>query len=239
MCTLDWDMIVFTVSCHKCSHSLTISKVSGTVQDRSQTNYWKTGKIQSSVTVSPITAVPCTNSSPNLSRRRDGYKSRELCLIQHLDLWEYRMHKYLRLEKFPTMLEKLSPKRQSPFFLPFHYLGVDMANRVPLSVSLPNVVKLIRQLRCTWPQNKTIPWCGSYMKDHEKEEWPLLFIYSRNDRLLSWRYVEEVIRQQKARGGRQVHSLGFDKSGPHGHVAHLKYHREEYIDTVGKFLDKV
>ena len=108
------------------------------------------------------------------------------------------------------------------------------------------------------------------MKDHETEMWPLLFIYAKNgkfhlpasvnkndiimisDRLLSWRFVEEVARRQKSKG-RYVLTAKFDRyilkgkllikltifisrSGKGGHVAHLKYHPEEYHQAVAQLL---
>ena len=66
------------------------------------------------------------------------------------------------------------------------------------------------------------------MKDHETEMWPLLFIYAKNgkghlpasinrnevliisDRLLSWRFVEEVALRQKSKG-RHVLTTKFDR----------------------------
>ena len=86
-----------------------------------------------------------------------------------------------------------------------------------------------RTLPKTWPKSRSVPWCGPYMKDHEDEIWPLLFVYAKNgkhkpdlnkiylcnanfsvDRLLSWRYVEEVVRRQELRG-RQVLTTRFDR----------------------------
>ena len=61
--------------------------------------------------------------------------------------WQ-NVQKYLRLEKFDLGIEKWSPKWQSPFFLPFHLVGVDLANRKPLSEALSNFVF---QLRCLIP----------------------------------------------------------------------------------------
>ena len=37
-----------------------------------------------------------------------------------------------------------------------------------------------RTLPRTWPRSRRVPWCGPYMKDHEDEIWPLLFIYAKN-----------------------------------------------------------
>ena len=57
-----------------------------------------------------------------------------------------------------------------------------------------------------------------------------------SDKLLPWPYVEEVIRVQSGTG-RTVLSKLFEKSGPAGHVAHLKYHPIEYKESVKKLLD--
>ena len=71
---------------------------------------------------------------------------------------------------------------------------------------------------------------------HEKQTWPLLFIYSKNDKLVPWQYVDEVMHAQ-SQTGRPVISKLFDKSGPVGHVAHLKYRPIEYRESVQKLLD--
>lgn len=148
--------------------------------------------------------------------------------------WQ-NIQKYLRLEKFDIGIEKWSPRWQSPLCLPLHLSGVDLANRKPLTTALSNVATQLRTLPRTWPKSRKVPWCGHYMKDHEAEIWPLLFIYAKNDRLLSWRFVEEVARCQEARG-RQVLTTKFERSGKGGHVAHLKYHPEEYNQAVMQLL---
>ena len=35
-------------------------------------------------------------------------------------------------------------------------------------------------LTSTWRVSRHVPWCGPYMKDHEEQAWPLLFIYAKN-----------------------------------------------------------
>lgn len=149
------------------------------------------------------------------------------------------VQRYFQLDGFATGIEKWVTRRQTPTFLPFHLFGVDMANRVPIVSAFGNVKKQLRTLCTTWKESKHIPWCGPYMKDIEQEEWPLLFIYAKNDQLLSWRYVEEVVRQQRLRGGREVLTRRFDTSGRGGHVAHLKYHPEEYKEAIRQLLNRL
>ena len=110
--------------------------------------------------------------------------------------WQ-NIQKYLRLEKFDIGIEKWSPRWQSPLCLPLHLSGVDLANRKPLTTALSNVAtqlrymiqtiskskakfEYFRTLPRTWPKSRKVPWCGHYMKDHEAEIWPLLFIYAKN-----------------------------------------------------------
>jgi len=135
-------------------------------------------------------------------------------------------------------INKFRPARQTRLFLPFHHFGVNMANRVPLAQTLTEMVYQLRFLATNWKKVKDVPWVGAYMTQHEREAWPLLFIYSKNDKLLPWPYVEEVIRVQSGTG-RIVLSKLFEKSGPAGHVAHLKYHPIEYKESVKKLLDAI
>lgn len=151
------------------------------------------------------------------------------------------IQKYWRLDTLPALeglnrrIERWSPRHQTPLFLPFHLVGVDLANRKPLATVLSNLAFQLRVLPSTWRGSRRVPWCGAYMKEHEDQAWPLLFIYAKNDALLSWRYVEEVVRRQQARG-RKVLTTRFETSGKGGHVAHLKYHPEEYKQAVAHLL---
>ena len=57
--------------------------------------------------------------------------------------WQ-NVQKYLRLEKFNIGIEKWSTRWQSPFYLPFHLFGVDLANGRPLTTALSNVAFQLR-----------------------------------------------------------------------------------------------
>jgi len=135
-------------------------------------------------------------------------------------------------------INKFHPRGQTSLFLPFHLYGVNMANRVPVGQTLWEVWDQIRFLLKNWAKHKHVPWVGAYMMQQEREKWPLLFIYSKNDKLLPYMYLDELIEVQ-TKTGRQVVSKRFDKSGPAGHVAHLKYHTEEYKRTVKTFMDSI
>lgn len=144
------------------------------------------------------------------------------------------IQKYINL----SSINKFRPSRQTPVFLPMHLFGVNMANRVPLAQTLSQIFYQINFFKNNWKKNKHVPWVGAYMTEKERQSWPLLFIYSKNDKLLPWRYVEEVIRVQTLTG-RPVLSKLFDKSGSAGHVAHLKYHPTEYKEVVQKLLERI
>jgi len=142
------------------------------------------------------------------------------------------------IQKYITVpgINQFRPSRQTRLFFPFHHFGVNMANRVPLAQTITEMVDQLRFLKTNWKKVKDVPWIGAYMTQYEREEWPLLFIYSKNDKLLPWQYVEEVIRVQSGTG-RTVLSKLFEKSGPAGHVAHLKYHPIEYRESVKQLLE--
>merc|ERR1711892_272469 len=144
------------------------------------------------------------------------------------------IQKYLDIDG----IQKYRPSRQTPLLLPFHHFGVNMANRVPIAQTLPEILDQLRFLKNNWKHNKHVPWIGAYMMEHERESWPLLFIYSKNDKLLKWRYVDEVVRVQTLTG-RPVLSKMFNKSGSAGHVAHLKYRPMEYREMVQRLLEIV
>ena len=81
-------------------------------------------------------------------------------------------------------INKYRPSRQTPFFLPMHHFSVNMANRVPMMQTLTELVYLFRFLKTNWAKTKHVPWIGEYMTHHERQTWPLLFIYSKNDKLV-------------------------------------------------------
>merc|ERR1711936_42611 len=77
---------------------------------------------------------------------------------------------------------------------------VNLANRASIGDTLPQIVQQLKFLKSHWKQNKHVPWIGACMIEHERETWPLLFIYSKNDKLLPWRYVDEVVNTQTSTG---------------------------------------
>ena len=81
-------------------------------------------------------------------------------------------------------------------------------------------------------EDPSVSWVGDYLKYEDSGPWPLLFIYSKKDRLIDWRFISGVVAEQEARG-RRVTSLCLEGSG---HVAHLKSQPELYTNTIKHFL---
>ena len=79
-------------------------------------------------------------------------------------------------------------------------------------------------------------WSGHFLKEQVRNPWPELFLYSKKDFYVDWRYLEnEVIgRRHENVASNRVMSKRWDSSG---HVAHLKAHKAEYAETVFKFLE--
>ena len=75
-------------------------------------------------------------------------------------------------------------------------------------------------------------WCGDFMR-RERRQWPELFLYSKRDFYLPWRYMEETVDQRR-KDGREVVARRFPKSK---HVSHLPGNRREYEAAVHDFLE--
>ena len=75
-------------------------------------------------------------------------------------------------------------------------------------------------------------WCGDFMR-RERRQWPELFLYSKRDFYLPWRYMEETVDQRR-KDGREVVARRFPKSK---HVSHLPGNRREYVAAVHDFLE--
>ena len=79
-------------------------------------------------------------------------------------------------------------------------------------------------------------WAGPYLRYKESENWPLLFMYSKTDALMPYKYVQYLIGFKKEQNSsRKISSKLFEKSA---HVAHMRKYPEEYKEEIKKFLDQ-
>jgi len=70
-------------------------------------------------------------------------------------------------------------------------------------------------------------------RDLSGEYWPELFIYSKTDFYLPWKYLEKSVLEPRVEKKRDFTTKRWDKSP---HVAHLKAHKKDYEDAVLNFL---
>lgn len=112
------------------------------------------------------------------------------------------------------------------------YCSVNYVNGMSVKEIVSEARLQARYLPFNLEQHRDVPWVGSFLKYGEKESWPTLFLASKKDRQIPWRYVRSVSKEQERRGRRSSLHL-FPSSG---HVAHLKVHPEEYRDTVASFM---
>lgn len=68
-------------------------------------------------------------------------------------------------------------------------------------------------------------WSGDYLKRELAPRWPELFLYSKTDFYLPYKYLEEEVLRAHREAGRDVSAHRWDKSS---HVAHLRAHRKSY-----------
>jgi len=73
-------------------------------------------------------------------------------------------------------------------------------------------------------------WYGHFGRDHPPPT-PELFLYSKTDFYLPWRYLEEEVLS--LREGRDSKAVRWDKSS---HVSHYKTHKQEYANHVLDFV---
>jgi len=124
--------------------------------------------------------------------------------------------------------------QNSKYMLTPAYAMVCYSNGKSVKEIIPLVLEQVRCFRQNWKKNKDVPWVGPYMMFCEKKTWPLLFLFSKKDKLMSWRYVQLVATKQSKL--RRVETFLFPDSG---HVAHLKVHPQLFTKTVDLFLKQL
>ena len=129
--------------------------------------------------------------------------------------------------------DKSEARPPGKLFLQTAYLSVNQANKLSLR---DNMRMMVRQWRDLEP-DPSVSWVGHHLKYQDWGPWPLLFIYSKADPLIPWKFLSGLVEEIKARdSGRVVKELCLDKSG---HVAHLKTHPDLYTQTVTQFLQSL
>lgn len=68
---------------------------------------------------------------------------------------------------------------------------------------------------------------------HDKARWPQLYLYSKNDEIIPYGDIEEVLAHRRSLGI-LVYSVCWDDSA---HVAHLRAHPTAYIQQCTYFID--
>ena len=112
------------------------------------------------------------------------------------------------------------------FFLRASYLAVNHANKLSPRENLRLMARQWQELE----PDPGVSWVGHHVKHQDCGAWPLLFIYSKADRLIPWQFVSSLVGEVRARNrGRVVRELCLEQSA---HVAHLKTYPETYTHTV-------
>merc|ERR1712013_190515 len=117
------------------------------------------------------------------------------------------------------------------YFLYTAYPWLNRINKMKLKDILAASVYQARNLEVNWRRHHGVPWPGPFLMN-ERADWPLLFLYSKKDRQIPWRYITRVADKQRSKG-RKVTTHIFSSSG---HVAHLKIHPEEYRHSLEIFM---
>jgi len=143
------------------------------------------------------------------------------------------------LAQLPIGLEKVKFMEKSRIFLHVAHLGTMLSNeRTTFGDMARAMVHQHRELSKNWKLYKSTPWNGQYMLDVERKTWPLLFLFSKTDLFVNFRFVRLIAETHRKRG-RQVSTTEFPLKltrYPNTHVAHLKLYPDMYSQDVHKFL---
>ncbi|XP_023333027.1 uncharacterized protein LOC111704882 isoform X3 [Eurytemora carolleeae] len=171
-----------------------------------------------------------------------GYNS-VCCILPHKELFAYNIPEIqgLILDSGPgpmglrdNVLKRIFNDKQGRIFLPIALFFVNAANKIPFAENIKSIIEQCRSLKSNFKENSHVPWTGLFMKTQEKGTWPVLFLYSKADTLMPWKYVAGVVQRLKPH--RTVYENRFEKSG---HVAHFKTYPEEYTAAIKKFLNSI
>jgi len=129
-------------------------------------------------------------------------------------------------------------------FYPFTYLVGTYGyfqytiNKVSLLSSISHALRIFpRSVKNYRKHNGPLDWAGPYMRHVENESWPLLFIYSKTDKLMPHTYVSLLIDAKKKQNpSRHINSKLFEEAQ---HVSIMMKHPEEYQTTLVQFFSQI
>ena len=70
----------------------------------------------------------------------------------------------------------------------------------------------------------------------EKEDWPLLFLYSKKDYWISYQYINEVVHFKKTQNPSRIISAKLFESAEHVNL--VRKYPQEYKSEIKQFLDQ-
>ena len=130
-----------------------------------------------------------------------------------------------------------------PLFFPFLMLPATYGyfQFTEAKMSIPTSIKdgfsiLPRSFMNYFKHDRAYNWAGPYLRYKERENWPLLFLYSKTDSLMPYVYVQHLIEvKREQNSSRKISAKLFEKSA---HVAHMRKYPDEYKEEIKKFLEK-
>ncbi|XP_013393756.1 transmembrane protein 53-A [Lingula anatina] len=134
-----------------------------------------------------------------------------------------------------------APSHRSPFvarrafmltmqhkgFMWRQFMGLLVLITIFLKVFIERITSLFR-----WSSDTSFGDYWDVMKN-DKSRWPQLYLYSKADELVNYRYVEEIIKHRKKLGV-IVMAMCWEDSP---HVQHFRVHREAYMAQVYAYVD--
>lgn len=134
----------------------------------------------------------------------------------------------------PKFADRAFKQDQNVFFPLVAYILLHKLRGDPWSQCFRGAYDVSKKLFPNWKAFSKKHLSPGHHMMYEKETFPLLFLYSKRDRLIPSTFIEGLIDIQISQS-RPIFHHDFDTSG---HVAHLKSHPEEYKRQVANFISE-
>ena len=115
----------------------------------------------------------------------------------------------------------------------YGYFQMTECKRSP-PVALWKALQIAPTSMKNWYKYGSEEWAGLYLLNKEKENWPLLFLYSKKDWMIPWTWVRDVVKAKQQQNPKRLIREKLFEDSPH--VAHLRVYPEEYKRLVKDFV---
>eukprot|EP00095_Tigriopus_kingsejongensis_P011998 maker-scaffold266_size231069-snap-gene-0.16 protein:Tk11998 transcript:maker-scaffold266_size231069-snap-gene-0.16-mRNA-1 annotation:"GL21136" len=160
------------------------------------------------------------------------YGSHPNQLAGYIDLYNNLGYKTLTYNLPKPMGWRALEGDQSMYFALLGYMLLHKMEGKSMADCLKGAKQVYEKLKPNWEIHSETHKSPGHHMITEKETFPILFLYSKKDRLIPYTFIEKLLELQ-ASSGRRVIAHDFHESS---HVAHLKSFPDKYREVVREFM---